>query len=82
MKKLLLLLLIGSLINVALAQNSFSELNQGLKNEKELIQLEKKGLITHMYTFTKWPSKMYIEKPVRYKKTGILTVMIKNYAGI
>jgi hypothetical protein len=81
MKKVVLLIWMGSLSLSAFTQNRLAQLADDLSTQAGHDKLAKQGLVQHMYTYTKFPSKYYVEDALKYERVGILTVMVKHYLG-
>jgi hypothetical protein len=64
------------------AQKSLSHYAETLTDLKGHDELKKQGLVQHMYTMTKFPQKYYVENPVKFKRVGILSLMVRQDASV
>ncbi|MEM6641705.1 MAG: hypothetical protein AAF616_01895 [Bacteroidota bacterium] len=78
MKKKILALVVSSVVGYANAQFSLEELGNKLATQEGHDELKSMSLIQHGYTFTKIPPKYYIEKKYKYKRVGILSIMLNQ----
>lgn len=78
---MILVVMLCSMACYVQAQLTLDELSAKLESETGQDELKGKGLLLHNYYSAKIPKKYFIEKEFKYKKVGILTVMVNQLTG-